>query len=62
MSTLFLTKVPKAYNGEKTASSTNVAGTSGYLTCRKLKLDPCYHPALVSTQNEPKTLISDPKL
>jgi hypothetical protein len=30
MSTLFLTKVPKAYDGEKTASSTNVAGNSGY--------------------------------
>jgi hypothetical protein len=29
--TLFLTKVPKIYNGEKTASSTNVAGKSGYL-------------------------------
>jgi hypothetical protein len=31
MPTLFLTKVPKAYNGEKTASLTNVAGKSGYL-------------------------------
>jgi hypothetical protein len=31
MSTLFLTKAPKAYNGEKTDSSTNVAGKSGYL-------------------------------
>jgi hypothetical protein len=29
MSTLFLTKSPKTYNGENTASSTNVAGTSG---------------------------------
>jgi hypothetical protein len=26
----FLTKVPKIYDGEKTASSTNVAGKSGY--------------------------------
>jgi hypothetical protein len=26
-----LTKVPKTYNGEKTASSTNGAGKSGYL-------------------------------
>jgi hypothetical protein len=32
-----LTKVPKTYNGEKTASSTNVA-------CRKLKLDPNLSP------------------
>jgi hypothetical protein len=30
MRTLFLTKAPKTYNGEKTASS-NVAGKSGYL-------------------------------
>jgi hypothetical protein len=28
---LFLMKVPKSYKGEKTASSTNVAGKSGYL-------------------------------
>jgi hypothetical protein len=26
-----LTKVPKTYDGEKTASSTNVAGKTGYL-------------------------------
>jgi hypothetical protein len=31
MSTLFLTKPPKTYNGEETASSTNVAVKSGYL-------------------------------
>jgi hypothetical protein len=31
MPTLFLTKAPKTYDGEKTASSTNVAGKSGYL-------------------------------
>jgi hypothetical protein len=30
MPTLFLTKMPKTYNGEKIASSTNVAVTSGY--------------------------------
>jgi hypothetical protein len=29
--TLFLTKLPKTYNGEKTASSTNVAGKNGHL-------------------------------
>jgi hypothetical protein len=29
--TLFLTKVPETYGGEKTASSSNVAGKSGYL-------------------------------
>jgi hypothetical protein len=31
MSTLFLTKGPKTNDGEKRASSTNVARTSGYL-------------------------------
>jgi hypothetical protein len=34
MSTLFLKKVPKTYNEEKTASSTNVAGKSGYLPAK----------------------------
>jgi hypothetical protein len=28
---LIVTKVSKTYNGEKTASSTNVAGKTGYL-------------------------------
>jgi hypothetical protein len=31
MSTLFLTKAPKTHYGEKTASSANLAGKSGYL-------------------------------
>jgi hypothetical protein len=31
MLTLFLTKVSKTNDGEKTASPTNVAGKSGYL-------------------------------
>jgi hypothetical protein len=34
MPTLFLTKVPKAYDGEKTVSSTNIAGKSGYLPAK----------------------------
>jgi hypothetical protein len=54
--------VPKIYDGEKIASSTNAAGKSGYLLAKKLKLDPCYHPVLVLTQNGSRTLISDPKL
>jgi hypothetical protein len=29
-----LAKVPKIYDGEKTASSANVAGKSGYLSAR----------------------------
>jgi hypothetical protein len=31
MPTLFLTKAPKTYDGEKIASSTNVAGEISYL-------------------------------
>jgi hypothetical protein len=34
MTNLFLTKVPKTYDGEKTASSTNVAGKSGSLPAK----------------------------
>jgi hypothetical protein len=30
----FLTKAPKTYCGEKTASSANVAGKSGYLPAK----------------------------
>jgi hypothetical protein len=30
----FLTKLPKIYNGEKTASSTNVARKIGYLPAK----------------------------
>jgi hypothetical protein len=32
--TLFLTKVLKIYDGEKTASSTSAAGESGYLPAK----------------------------
>jgi hypothetical protein len=34
MRTLFLTQAPKICDGEKTASSTNVAGKSGYLPAK----------------------------
>jgi hypothetical protein len=34
MLNLFFTKSPKIYNGEKTASSTNVAGKNGYLPAK----------------------------
>jgi hypothetical protein len=50
MPTLFLTKVPKTYDGEKTDSSTNIAGKSGYLSaCKRLKLDPCLSPCTCIT-------------
>jgi hypothetical protein len=35
MLTLFLTKSPKTYDGEKAASSTNVGGKSDYLPAKK---------------------------
>jgi hypothetical protein len=41
MSTLFLTKVSKFHDGEKTASSTNVVGKSGYPCAKKLIVNPC---------------------
>jgi hypothetical protein len=34
MPTLFSTKVPITYDGEKTTSSTNFAGESGYLPAK----------------------------
>jgi hypothetical protein len=34
MPTLFLIKVPKIYDGEKTASSTNAVGKNGYPSAR----------------------------
>jgi hypothetical protein len=34
MPILFLRKLPKTYDGEKTVSSTNVAGKSGYLPAK----------------------------
>jgi hypothetical protein len=34
MPILFLTKSPKTYDGEKTASSTNIDGKSSYLPAK----------------------------
>jgi hypothetical protein len=59
--TLFLTKAPKTYDGEKTASSTNVAGKSRYLPAENGNKIHAYHPVLVSTQSGLRILISDPK-
>jgi uncharacterized protein (DUF736 family) len=55
-------KVPKIYDGEKTASSTNIAGKSDYLSVRNQSYILVYHSVRVSTQNGSRTLISDPKL
>jgi hypothetical protein len=52
---LILDKVTKIYDREKTVSSTNVSGKSGYLPAEN-----CY-PIRVSTQNGLRTFISDLK-
>jgi hypothetical protein len=36
--------MPKTYDGEKAASSTNVAEKSSYLPAKNWKLDPCLSP------------------
>jgi hypothetical protein len=51
--------MPKIYYREKTTSSTNVAGKSDYLSVRNSNWIHVYHPVLVLTQNESRTLISD---
>jgi hypothetical protein len=55
MPTLFLTKAPKTYSGEKTISSTNDAA------CRKLKLDPCLSPCIGVNSKWIKDLNIKPK-
>jgi hypothetical protein len=50
-----LTKEPKTYDEEKTASSTNVAGKTGYPHVED-KLDLCLAPGIKSTQSWSKTL------
>jgi hypothetical protein len=56
-----LTKGSKKYDGEKTASSTNAAGKSAYPSVRNENKIHVYHPAIVSTQNGSRSLISDLK-
>jgi hypothetical protein len=50
ISILFLTKVPKTYDGEKTASSTSISGRSGYLPTENWILICAYHHVLASTK------------
>jgi hypothetical protein len=54
-----LIKEPKIYYKEKTTSSANDAGKSGYLSARNSNSFHVYHPELVLSQNESRTLISD---
>jgi hypothetical protein len=57
MSTWFVTKGPKTYNGQKTAFSTNVAGKAGYLHAENLNYTYVFHPIQVSIQSGLSTLI-----
>jgi hypothetical protein len=50
MPTLLLTKVPKRYNGEKTASSTSVAEKTGYLPAENCNWIHVYHPVQVHSK------------
>jgi histidinol phosphatase-like enzyme len=56
-----LTKFPKTYSGEKTASSTNVAGESSYLPAENWNWIHAYHFVLVSNQSGFKDLNIRPK-
>jgi hypothetical protein len=52
----FLTKEPKIHDGEKTASSTNVAGKiDTYM--QKAETRSIFHPLSLSTQSGSKTLM-----
>jgi hypothetical protein len=42
--TLFLTKAPKTYDGEKTALFNKFCWEKWLSVCKKLKLDPCLSP------------------
>jgi hypothetical protein len=44
MPTLFLTKLPKIYDGEKTASSKKCFWEKWLSACKKLKIDSCLSP------------------
>jgi hypothetical protein len=61
MLNLFLTKSLKIYNGEKTAFSTNVVWKIGYLSAKKLKLDPCLSPCTSTNSKWIKDLNIRPK-
>jgi hypothetical protein len=57
-----LTKLPKIYDGEKTASSTNLVDKTGHLPAKNWNYIHAYHLVQVSTQSGfLKTLILRPE-
>jgi hypothetical protein len=53
----FLTKAPKTFNGQKTASSTNIARKTGCLHAENSNIILVFHLVKVSTQSDLRTLI-----
>jgi hypothetical protein len=53
---------PKIYSGEKTASSTNCAGKTGYSHVEDQNWIPVFHPVPKPTQSGSKTLIKELKI
>jgi DUF438 domain-containing protein len=57
MLTWVLRKEPKTYDGEKTASSTNVAVKTGYLNAENWNWMNVFHPVQISNQSGLGTLM-----
>jgi hypothetical protein len=53
----YSTKEPKTHNGEKTASSINAGGKTGYPHIEDWNQIPVFQPVSKSTQSGSKTLI-----